>query len=158
MKFLVDQMMGKLCKWLIILGFDAELNRELDLDKVRKRCLEEDRTFITKSVKNFKKVNLSNSLIIMKESSSHQLKVILAYLNFNLNLNLNLNPDLFSRCLECNTPVLKKDKESLKDKVPERSYQYYSDFYECPKCNKIYWKGTHYSNTIKKLEKIIQKD
>jgi uncharacterized protein len=156
MKFLVDQMMGKLCKWLLILGYDTELNKETDFRKVKQICLEENRIFITKSIKNFKLAGLNNALLVNSDNSNKQLEIMITFLNLKLNLNLNLN--LFSRCLECNTPVIKIEKENLMNRVPEKSYEFNDEFNECPKCKKIYWKGTHYINTIKKLEKIMQKD
>jgi uncharacterized protein len=155
MKFLVDQMMGRLYKWLIMLGYDAEYNDGKDMALVRKKCTEENRIFITKSPKNLKRAQLSNSIFITEESLAKQLKIMLQYLNFDFS---EQRQNIFSRCLKCNTLIIKKEKKDLINRVPEKSYQFYSEFYECPKCNKILWKGTHYTKTIKELEKIIQKD
>jgi uncharacterized protein len=156
MKFIIDQMMGKLCKWLRILGYDAEYYEGKDFNAIRERCIEENRIFITKSVKNYKKAKLENALLINVENPGKQLKILIQHLGLDFTHDFNFK--LFSRCLECNTPVIKAKKENLKDRVPEKSYFFNDEFNECPKCKKIYWKGTHFTKTIIILEKIMQKD
>jgi len=50
----------------------------------------------------------------------------------------------FRRCLRCNDllrPALKQDVES---RLPPRTKELFNEFYVCPACGRIYWKGSHY--------------
>jgi uncharacterized protein len=148
MKFYVDQMLGKLCKWLRIFGFDTLFNNGIDLNAVKGSCVKEGRVFLTRSKKNLEKIQISNSFLIESEYFNEQIKQVFQ------RFQLSLPAEILTRCLDCNTSVIKINKEDVKDDVPERSYQRYSDFYKCPACNKIFWKGTHYENTMKKINRL----
>jgi hypothetical protein len=145
MNFYTDLMLGKLCKWLRIFGFDTLLNVDNDLNKVKETCLKENRIFLTRSKKNLNEMQLDNSLLIESENFQEQIKQIFRV------FNLSLPEDILTRCLICNLLVVKVDKESVKDKIPEKSLQHFSEFFRCTNCGKIYWKGTHYENTLKKI-------
>ena len=61
---------------------------------------------------------------------------------------------MFTRCVECNTPVEKIEKSKVKPKVPPYVYKVQEEFMECPNCDKIYWKGTHWNLANKFLDGI----
>ena len=57
---------------------------------------------------------------------------------------------LFSRCVICNEPLVRVEKEKVKDRVAPYVYETQEIFMNCPKCNRVYWQGTHLDN-VKKL-------
>jgi len=72
---------------------------------------------------------------------------------------LEITPDkkmLFTRCLLCNAELVAVEKEKIKDKVPEYVFKTQDNFITCPKCNRIYWQGTHWGNVEKTLEEILK--
>jgi uncharacterized protein with PIN domain len=60
-------------------------------------------------------------------------------------LGLSLEPNLI-RCIECNRKLVKVKKEDIKNKVPPYVYKTQENFLYCKKCDKYYWRGTHYNN------------
>jgi uncharacterized protein with PIN domain len=73
-----------------------------------------------------------------------------------LQFGLDTKPNLFTRCTECKVQVEKViDKKTVQDKIPSRSLEGFNEFYECPKCRKVFWKGAHVDNTIKKRNNIL---
>jgi uncharacterized protein with PIN domain len=67
---------------------------------------------------------------------------------------LGLNPEarLFTRCVRCNLPLeqLEPDASRL-DSLPPHIRSRYRLFYACPGCKTVFWKGTHATNTCRKL-------
>ncbi len=60
----------------------------------------------------------------------------------------------FTICLECNTPVEKREKEKVTGNVPEKILARFEEFFFCPGCRKIYWKGSHYEAMQKEIDRI----
>jgi uncharacterized protein len=147
-KFYTDQMLGKLCKWLRILGFDTIYCNENDFIDLQKNCNDAKRIFLSRSRKNIEKINLPSSLLIQSEDSWEQLKQV-----FDV-FCLKRPENIFTRCLDCNEAVINIDKKEIKEKIPEKSFESFNEFNKCPKCGKIFWKGTHYDNTLKKISSL----
>ena len=70
-----------------------------------------------------------------------------------LNLESQFRP--FALCLECNQPLLERNKQQVKDLVPPFVFQTQSQYMECPACHRIYWRGTHWQAMTTKLEKFM---
>ena len=152
MKFLCDQMLGTLAKWLRILGFDTlYANSEIDDSEIIKVTKKEKRVLLTrdKTLIHIARRENIKTIEINTTDINEQLKTVLE----------NIKPDknkFLSRCLLCNTPVKEIDKNKIKNKIPEKVFKNNEEFWYCPKCNKIYWKGSHYLNMIKKINKLKQ--
>jgi uncharacterized protein with PIN domain len=58
----------------------------------------------------------------------------------------------FSRCLECNVPLVARRPEEVRDMVPTYVYRTQEQYMECPRCRRVYWRGTHWQAMKKKLE------
>ena len=59
----------------------------------------------------------------------------------------------FSRCIECNEPLRHTSKESARDRVPPFVFSTQDRFLVCPKCTRLYWRGTHWRNMSAELVK-----
>jgi uncharacterized protein with PIN domain len=62
--------------------------------------------------------------------------------------------DILSRCILCNSKIDVINKKDVREKVPERIYINHENFWLCKKCNKIYWKGTHYKKMVEKIDSL----
>lgn len=146
MKFLADHMLGSLARWLRFLGFDTAYPEVLSDKELEELAAAEDRVLLTrdKELANSKDVQ---ALYIQSTDLDEQLmQVIMTY-------NLEITHEL-SRCSLCNTPLIQVNKNQVKDKVPERVYEWQNQFWECTHCNKYYWPGTHYINIKSKLAQL----
>jgi uncharacterized protein with PIN domain len=147
MKFLCDQMFGTLAKWLRIYGFDAfyatnELN-DLDIIEISKK---ENRILLTRDRKLIPIAKRENIETIEIKTTDINEQISIVLMNFKVDKN-----KILSRCILCNTDVEDIKKEEIAGKVPDRIFEGNDKFWFCKKCNKIYWKGSHYEKMFEKI-------
>lgn len=150
MKFLCDQMLGTLAKWLRIYGFDTYyVNSEMDDAKLLEISKNENRILITRDKKLIQSARRENlkTIEIKTTDIDKQISNILGDIETD-------KTKILSRCILCNTKVEEIKKENVKGKVPERVFNNNEKFWFCMKCNKIYWKGSHYEKMIEKINEI----
>jgi len=152
MRFLCDQMLGSLAKWLRLIGLNTfYADNEMEDSELLKIAKKEKRIIVTRDKELFcrgKKQNLK----VIKISSTDldiQLKQVLNGIQIN-------KEAIFSRCSLCNTLIEKIEKHEIRDKVFKKIYKNNNTFWFCPKCDKIYWMGTHYKKIIAKINEIIK--
>ncbi|MDI3471901.1 MAG: uncharacterized protein PWQ20_573 [Thermotogaceae bacterium] len=153
LKFFADRMLGKLAKKLRILGFDTLYFSDISEDEILKLCKAEDRTLLTRDRIMFIKATKEGieSFFLKSDRWYSQLKAVKN--KFKLSFEKS---SLFERCIECNCVLEYVEKEKIKNRVPEYVYLTNNQFLECPKCHKIYWRGTHVENILKDLNKIFE--
>lgn len=130
-------MLGRLCKWLRILGYDADYFTAQDKRTLGYLSLKEGRIILTRDHRISEKKSY-RVVIIDSNNLSEQLRQTMS--------KLDLKPDpekFFSRCSLCNNSLEVIEKEKVKEKVPPFVYQTHDEFSLCTKCGKIYWLGTH---------------
>ena len=153
-KFIVDNNVGKLAKWLRIMGYDTVFfNAENDSNMIA-TALAEERVILTRDTQIMKRRVVINgqlkAILIRSDEPEQQMHQVIA----TLNLDCQYRP--FTICLECNQPLLERSKQQVKDLVPPYVFQTQSQFMECPACHRIYWRGTHWRAMTRKLEKFIK--
>ena len=148
MKFLASRELGRLAKWLRILGFDAEYFREDNRSSFIITVLRENRVVLTRN-KIILKDKALNSIFIKSEILSEQLKQVFADCKISFD-----ECKLFTRCIVCNNELIKIDKNTLASKAPKYVYETQEQFCQCPKCSRIYWQGTHWGNAQEVLAKL----
>ncbi len=147
MKFLCDQMLGTLAKWLRIYGFDTFFARN-DVDDVELLNIakNENRILITRDKELIQVARRENLKTIKVETTDidEQIKAVLNNVEID-------KSQVLTRCLLCNALIEEIKKNGIKDKVAERVFENNDKFWFCKKCDKIYWKGTHYDKMIEKI-------
>jgi len=140
--FAAEKTLGKLAKWLRILGFDTCY--EPDIPQ-RNACHPADsrRIFLTRT-QSVRDHNTSPDLIFIK-SDHHfeQLKEVIQKLALE---QKDTRP--FSRCLQCNAAIEAVDKDSVRNAVPDYIWETHDVFRRCRACRKIYWPGSHTKRTL----------
>lgn len=154
MKFIVDNMLGKLSRWLCIMGFDAKYSRNLDDDDIIIIARNEKRIILTKDVGLYKKALYRNLETYYVEGNTEQEKLADLSLKNGLKLELELSE---TRCPFCNKKLKRVNKKEVEHKLEKRTLGIYNDFWQCLECKKVYWHGSHWKKifeSIKKAEKI----
>ena len=153
LKFIVDNNVGKLAKWLRIMGYDALLFTDIDDGMMIKIALQQNRIVLTKDTQIMRRRIVANGklkvILIKGDDSKAQLRQIAG----TLGLDYRFNP--FSLCLQCNRPLLERTKDEVQDRVPPHVFETQSHYMECPSCHRIYWQGTHWQAMKKELEKFM---
>jgi len=148
MKFILTKELGRLAKWLRILGFDTEYCQKDNLSSLIIQALRDERIIISRN----QHLPLSKGIKIIL-IGAEKIKEQVAEALKKLNLQAQEGA-MFSRCILCNVELKDIAKDKVKEKVPEYVYQTQKDFITCPKCKRIYWPGTHWGNVEKILTEI----
>jgi len=143
MKFIADIMVGRLARYLRMAGYDVLYINTASDDQIISKARETDRIVLTRDSlmlarREFKKGTVKY-LFIKDDKLKNQLNQIKS------DLKVLLKPNLV-RCIECNRKLIKVRKEDVKNKVPPYVYKTQQNFLYCKKCDKYYWRGTHYDN------------
>jgi len=146
-KFIVTEELGKLAKWLRILGYDTVYHAKEDIPAIVVQALREGRIILTRSstVANYKGVQ---AVVVKHDLVEDQMDQVMNKLGLSVE-----EASLFQICVECNTALEVIPKEDVKGKIPEYVYETQNEFKRCPQCDKIFWKGTHWDMVKKWLDK-----
>lgn len=136
MAFVVDSMLGTLAKYLRIMGYDAAYQTHYT-DQRLQELVGEGRVLLTRSRE--KAARYENSIIVDRDLVRDQLVV--------LDRIVGLTHDhagYFSRCIRCNSPLVKAEEELARDKAPDYVFTTQRErIMFCPSCGRCYWPGTH---------------
>jgi uncharacterized protein with PIN domain len=152
MKFIVDANVGKLTKWLRLMGHDAIFFDGRNDGDMIALAFSEDRTILTRDTHIMEwgvvKSGRVKTLLIENDDPETQICQVLR----DLHIEVPGNP--FTVCLECNVPLVDIAREDVKNRVPPYVFRTQANFLECPKCRRIYWRGTHWQSMVKRLENL----
>ena len=151
MKFIVDFMLGRLCKWLRLMGYDAVFFRGADKNELIYESLKQRRVVLTRNARITDKKVLKRVLV-----KSDDLNLQIRQLVEELGLTI-YREKVFSRCIVCNSAIEEAARETVKDRVPAYVFQTREKFFRCPGCDRVYWKGTHWDLVNRKLEGLQQR-
>ncbi|MBM3254776.1 MAG: hypothetical protein FJZ08_00520 [Candidatus Omnitrophica bacterium] len=148
MKLIVSQELGHLARWLRILGLDAAYFSRDNSGSLIIQALREERIILTRNHRLPRSAGI-RLVQIESEKIKPQLVEVLR------KLRLKLDPSrMFSRCVLCNEELARADKETIKMRVPEYVFKTQDEFFCCPKCERVYWQGTHWGNVELALKEI----
>ena len=151
LKFIVDNNVGKLAKWLRIMGYDALFFDGSDDAHMIATALAEGRVILTRDTQIMRRRVVTcgqlKAVLITGDQPGQQMHQVID----SLQLDCHFRP--FALCLECNQPLLERSKQQVKDLVPPYVFQTQSQYMQCPACHRIYWRGTHWQAMAKELEK-----
>lgn len=142
-KLLVDGMLGRLAKWLRILGYDTAYQPQLDDNELVRRARAEGRWLLTRDHELAERPGIHSLLI-----ESEHLTTQMAQVRFRLG---PAEGDAFSRCPVCNTSLVATSTQEVQDRVPPYVLRSHSRFHRCPSCDRIYWPGSHWRRMREQL-------
>jgi uncharacterized protein with PIN domain len=138
--FSLDSSLGRLARWLRLLGYDAASDPGWTLRQALSRARSEGRVLLTRS-RDLHRLGLSppaaGDLLVLSDRVEDQLVEV------GRRWPIFQRSELFSRCSECNEPLDLADTGSARQKVPPYVAKTQNRFKVCPRCGKIYWSATH---------------
>jgi len=137
-KFVVDVNLGKLARMLRLLGFDVLFENDFSDSLIIELSLKEKRIILTRDKGLLKHSAVTRGYWLRSQEPKQQLKEVVG----RLQLENSFSP--FTRCSNCNELLHPVDKRLLKKRVPEHVFSSFDDFMECGRCEKTYWRGSHY--------------
>jgi hypothetical protein len=151
MKFFVDCMLGKLAKWLKILGFDAVYFNKIEDSVLMAQAQKEGGILLSRDNALIEKSRGIETLFIESEDWNSQVEQVLD----EFELWQVVRP--YSRCIECNSELKDLPRSRAKNLVTPFIYEKAKSFALCPKCSRVFWKGTHHKDMEFKIGEILRK-
>ena len=149
-RFVADRMLGKLAKWLRVLGYDVVYLRKASEGEILQK-LQEGRTLLTRNRRAQKWRGKGNVFIVKGNDPKIQLREVVKGLELP-----ELDAVIFSRCLSCNRTLDPVKRETVREEVPDYIYQKHEEFYRCNDCGKVYWHGSHAVRMRQQLQKMLE--
>jgi uncharacterized protein len=120
-------------------------------------CSDQQRILLTSDKELFKrslKKRIGSVLLQGHSDKENMVKILGEY-----NIREILFDSASARCPTCNLELEKKEKgeiDDLNNLIPPKSYLLYSHFYECSRCRKIYWEGSHKPALVSLAESVTK--
>ncbi|HEX6768384.1 MAG TPA: Mut7-C RNAse domain-containing protein [Candidatus Binatia bacterium] len=146
-RFAADRMLGRLAKWLRILGCDVSYGRHLSGHGLIRAARADGRLILTRD-RSLARKHPPPFLFIESDDYVEQLRQVLRA------CDLRPGTGLFSRCLVCNSQLQRRAKESVEKLVPPYVFATQERFSWCGRCRKLYWPATHQQKMLDALGKI----
>jgi uncharacterized protein len=137
-------MVGKLARWLRVLGIDVEYSNTYEDDAIIRIAGEENRVILTRDTGLASRRSAVRVVLIQSDDYMQQIDQVVR--EFHLT-----NFEIFTRCLECNVVLTPVSKENVFDRVPPYVYLTQQRFAVCPSCNRVFWHGTHADQMLKRI-------
>ena len=150
-------MLGRLARWLRLLGYDTEYFPHIEDGRLIRLAREQGRMLLTRDTRLVKRRGLKDFLLLSENDTFEQLRNVIR--TFNLTPRAEANElktlPVLGRCSLCNIVLDIIPKEHAKAHVPEYVYLTSDSFKRCSKCGRFYWKGTHSEKMREKLREIL---
>jgi len=147
--FAADRTLGRLSKWLRLMGFDTVCESDVSNHRFYEN-LDEKRVLLTRTGKIRRQFAGRRMVFIESNDLFEQLTQIVSELAITPK---DIRP--FSRCIACNTLVLEIAKASAFGLVPDYIWETHDNFSQCRHCERIFWRGSHTARSMEKIEQLF---
>ena len=148
-RFALDAMLGRLARWLRVLGLDATWRAAVADAALVRHALDEGRWLLTRDRALPAEWRVPRIHLVESEQPLEQLREI--FDAFALRPGVRL----FARCTRCNAPIEAVPREVAATRVPPRVLVRNERFWRCPRCGRIYWEGSHVDRMRRTLERVL---
>jgi len=146
--FILDVHLGKLAKYLRMLGFDTLYRNDYEDQEIIDISVKEKRIILTRDIGILKTSKVTHGYWIRSQQPGAQVKEVIR----RFDLAKSINP--LNRCIECNGRIENVNKDEIISQLKPKTIQYFHEFYRCTGCGKVYWEGSHFSKMLNKIELI----
>ena len=148
-RFVLDVHLGKLARYLRLLGFDSLYENDFDDPTIVAISVRERRIILTRDKGILKNGAVTHGYWLRATQPREQLREVMRMFD----LQRRIEP--FSRCLVCNGELLGVDTEAVLERLPAKVRECYDVFVRCGNCDRIYWAGSHYERMRELVEELI---
>lgn len=142
-RLMVDTMLGRLARWLRLMGYDAAYWRAGSDTALAQQAQAEGRLIVTRDHQLAGRRGVS-ALLVAAETLDDQIAEVRRCLGGK--------PEPFTRCSECNGQLAALPHADAAGLVPPYVWHTQAEFRRCPDCGRVYWKGSHWPAVQARLE------
>jgi uncharacterized protein len=151
-RFVIDANLGRLARYLRLLGFDCLYRNDYSDDMVAKISSESERIVLTRDRSLLQRKIIIYGYFVRASTPKIQVKEVLKRYNlFHLIAPL-------ARCTRCNGILKKTEKQKIEHRLEPLTKQHYHDFLICMTCRQIYWQGSHYERAMHLVDEFKEND
>jgi uncharacterized protein len=157
LNFVLDGMLGKLARWLRMMGHDVKYSNNIDDNQLLAITKTESRILLTRDFALYQQAIGKNLEAYYVEGVNEAKRLSELANRFGIALDIDIEK---SRCPKCNTQLKTVPKEEIAEKVEKNTLLYYDQFWLCPNCGAVYWQGAHWSKiraTLEEAKKTLPK-
>jgi len=148
--FVLDSNLGRLARYLRLLGFDCLYQNDFDDETVANIAAREQRTVLTRDRALLQRKVITRGYFVREVRPRLQVKEVLA----RFDLYRLVTP--FSRCIRCNGDLQVIDKQAIEDRLEPKTRKYFDTFRMCTGCGQIYWQGSHHTRSLQLIEELTK--
>jgi len=149
-RFIADQNVGKLARWLRMMGYDTRFFDGEDDSEMVAIAVAESRVILTRDRQIARRRLVSSGRLKVCLFDTSEPGEQIRQLIKDYKLKIDFKP--FSLCIECNRALEPRTREQVEDSVPPYIFKTKRSYMECPACHRIYWRGSHYQGMCRRLK------
>jgi len=149
--FVLDSNLGRLARYLRLLGFDCLYQNDYDDDSIARIADSEQRIVLTRDRALLQRRIITRGYFVREVRPRWQVKEVLA----RFDLYRLVSP--FKRCIHCNGILQAVDKQAIEDRLEPKTRQYFESFMRCSLCGQLYWQGSHHARSLRLIEELTKR-
>jgi uncharacterized protein len=143
-RFAADRMLGRLARWLRILGYDVAYGPHLAGRALVRCARDEARIILTRDTRLRRDPELPSHVFVTSDHFREQLRQVAAAVPLG-------GAELLRRCLDCNRILEEVPREAARERVPAFVFATAERFLGCRGCGRLYWPATHRDHIVREL-------
>jgi len=147
-RFVIDVNLGRLAKYLRLLGFDAVSDGRLDDRDLAELAAAEERILLTRDRHLLKRSVVVHGYLVREVMPVAQAAEVVR----RFDLADRIAP--FARCMECNGVIAAVSKAEVDHLLEPLTREHFEDFRRCPGCGRVFWRGSHFDRLMAVVERI----
>jgi uncharacterized protein len=147
--FVLDAHLGRLAAYLRMVGFDTLYRNDYDDEELAQISNAESRILLSRDIGLLKRSIVIYGYFIRETNPRRQLAEVVR----RFDLSQSVTP--FKHCMKCNGLLEPVAKETIADRLPHGTGEFYEVFHRCQSCNQIYWKGAHYQRMQELMNQVL---
>lgn len=152
-RFIADVHLGKLARHLRMLGFDTLWREGYGDDELLKTAMDENRWLLTRDRELYERAGREKAIRITEQAPPQQLLEVIHALS--LGDLVSSRKGFLTLCLDCNHPIIPVKPHHVVDRLPGSVLLQHDEFYLCTRCERVFWKGSHFDKMQEWVEKLL---
>ena len=148
--FVLDIHLGRLARYLRMLGFDTLYRNDYQDEELARVSSTEKRILLTRDRGLLKRSLVTHGYCIRETNPRRQVIEVVR----RFDLTGSIVP--FRRCIHCNGLLQVVDKEAISEHLLPHTRQTFHEFRRCQSCRRIYWRGSHYQRMQHFIEGVLR--
>ncbi len=152
-RFILDTHLGKLARYLRLLGFDTLYENYFEDGELAELSAAGDkRILLTRDHGLLKRKQVTHGYFVRNDQPEAQVREVIQ------RFDLYRSAQPFTRCTKCNGVVRVTGKENIIGCLPHGVAERFDEYWYCDQCQRVYWQGSHYDRMQKMVNALLSTD